>query len=39
LRQAPLSGVDGKPMRRISLNQLRLLLAEPGITGNIADLK
>ncbi len=39
LRQAPLSGVDGKPMRRLSLNQLRLLLAEPGITGNIADLK
>ena len=27
LRQAPLSGIDGKPMKRASLAQLRLLLA------------
>ncbi len=31
LRQAPLSGVDGKPMRRASLVQLRTLLAEDEI--------
>ncbi|HQY50574.1 MAG TPA: hypothetical protein PL007_09460 [Thermomonas sp.] len=37
VRQAPLSGVDGKPMRRFSLNQLRLLLAEAGITSDIAN--
>ena len=31
LRQAPLSGVDGKPMRRASAAQLRALLAEDEI--------
>lgn len=31
LRQAPLSGIDGKPMRRASLTQLRLLLADDEI--------
>ena len=31
LRQAPLSGVDGKPMRRASAGQLRALLAEDEI--------
>ena len=35
LRQAPLSGVDGKPMQRASLRQLRLLLAD----AEIADAK
>jgi hypothetical protein len=33
LRQAPLSGVDEKPMRRASVGQLRALLAEEEITG------
>ncbi len=33
LRQAPLSGVDGKPMRRASLTQLRVLLAAEEISG------
>lgn len=33
LRQAPLSAVDEKPMRRASLPQLRLLLAEEEIAG------
>ncbi len=33
LRQAPLSGVDEKPMRRASLAQLRALLAEQEIAG------
>ncbi|MEO5628917.1 MAG: hypothetical protein ABIQ62_04000 [Thermomonas sp.] len=33
LRQAPLSGIDGKPMRRASLAQLRALLAEDEIAG------
>ena len=33
LRQAPLSSVDEKPMRRASLPQLRLLLAEEEIAG------
>ena len=32
-RQAPLSGVDGKPMRRASLAQLRALLADEEIAG------
>jgi hypothetical protein len=32
LRQAPLSGVDGKPMQRASLAQLRELLAEDEIS-------
>ena len=31
LRQAPLSGVDGKPMRRASASQLQALLAEEEI--------
>ena len=31
LRQAPLSGIDGKPMRRASATQLRALLAEDEI--------
>ena len=33
LRQAPLSSVDEKPMRRASLSQLRTLLAEDEIAG------
>lgn len=33
VRQAPLSGVDGKPMRRASLAQLRVLLADEEIAG------
>ena len=33
LRQAPLSGVDGKPMRRASASQLQALLAEEEIAG------
>lgn len=33
LRQAPLSGIDEKPMRRASATQLRLLLAEDEIAG------
>jgi hypothetical protein len=33
LRQAPLSGVDEKPMRRASASQLRALLAEEEIAG------
>ena len=33
LRQAPLSGVDGRPMRRASASQLRALLAEDEIAG------
>ena len=33
LRQAPLSSVDGKPMRRASLVQLRALLADEEIAG------
>jgi len=33
LRQAPLSVVDGRPMRRASLAQLRALLAEEEISG------
>ncbi|MDQ3618167.1 MAG: hypothetical protein M3374_05545 [Pseudomonadota bacterium] len=33
LRQAPLSGVDEKPMKRASLAQLRQLLAEEEIAG------
>ena len=33
LRQAPLSGIDGKPMRRASLAQLRALLADEEIAG------
>lgn len=33
LRQAPLSGIDGKPMRRASAAQLRALLAEDEISG------
>ncbi|NLA68905.1 MAG: hypothetical protein GX856_11820 [Gammaproteobacteria bacterium] len=33
LRQAPLSGVDEKPMRRASLSQLRLLLEEADAAG------
>ncbi|KAF1691983.1 hypothetical protein [Pseudoxanthomonas koreensis] len=33
LRQAPLSAVDERPMRRASLAQLRRLLAEDGIAG------
>ena len=33
LRQAPLSGLDGKPMRRASLPQLRALLADDEIAG------
>ncbi|HWS78859.1 MAG TPA: hypothetical protein VN205_10855 [Thermomonas sp.] len=32
LRQAPLSGIDGKPMRRASTAQLRALLAEDEIS-------
>ena len=37
LRQAPLSGIDEKPMRRASLSQLRTLLAEEEIAGYEAD--
>ena len=33
LRQPPLSGIDGKPMRRASLAQLRALLADEEIAG------
>ena len=33
VRQAPLSGIDEKPMRRASLAQLRALLAEDEIAG------
>jgi hypothetical protein len=33
LRQAPLSGVDEKPMRRASASQLRALLADDEISG------
>ncbi len=33
VRQAPLSGLDGKPMRRASLAQLRALLVEAEIAG------
>ncbi|HWU70919.1 MAG TPA: hypothetical protein VN017_06160, partial [Pseudoxanthomonas sp.] len=33
LRQAPLSSVDEKPMRRASIAQLRQLLAEDEIAG------
>ena len=33
LRQAPLSGVDERPMRRASASQLRGLLAEDEIAG------
>ncbi|TWI06202.1 hypothetical protein IP90_00467 [Luteimonas cucumeris] len=33
LRQAPLSGIDEKPMRRASASQLRQLLAEDEIAG------
>lgn len=33
LRQAPLSGVDEKPMKRASLTQVRTLLAEDEIAG------
>ena len=33
VRQAPLSSVDGKPMRRASLAQLRVLLAQEEIAG------
>ncbi|MBK9669985.1 MAG: hypothetical protein IPO74_08660 [Thermomonas sp.] len=33
LRQAPLSGVDGRPMRRASAAQLRMLLAEDESAG------
>ena len=36
LRQAPLSGIDGKPMRRASLAQLRALLVEEDISGHEA---
>lgn len=38
LRQAPLSSVDEKPMRRASAAQLRQLLAEDGIAGYEARL-
>ena len=37
LRQAPLSGVDEKPMRRASASQLRQLLADDEIAGYEAD--
>ena len=33
LRQAPLSGIDEKPMKRASESQLRALLAEDEIAG------
>ena len=36
LRQAPLSGVDEKPMRRASASQLRELMAEDEISGYFA---
>lgn len=38
LRQAPLSGVDGKPMQRASLAQLRELLAEDEISAYEASM-
>lgn len=38
VRQAPLSGVDGKPMRRASLRQLRLLLADAEIASYTSTL-
>ncbi|MGN6222294.1 hypothetical protein [Pseudoxanthomonas sp.] len=38
LRQAPLSNVDEKPMRRASLSQLRQLLAEEEIAGYEIDI-
>ena len=37
VRQAPLSGIDEKPMRRASQAQLRALLAEDEIAGYEAD--
>ena len=37
LRQAPLSGVDGRPMRRGSARQLRALLAAEEIAGHEAE--
>ena len=37
LRQAPLSGVDGRPMRRGSARQLRELLAADEIAGHEAE--
>lgn len=37
VRQAPLSSLDGKPMRRATLAQLRALLAEDEIAGYEAD--
>ncbi|MDH5835586.1 hypothetical protein [Luteimonas kalidii] len=37
LRQAPLSGVDEKPMRRASATQLRQLLVDEDIAGYVAD--
>lgn len=37
LRQAPLSGVDEKPMKRASISQLRQLLAEDEIAGYEAN--
>lgn len=37
LRQAPLSGIDEKPMRRASASQLQMLLAEDEIAGYEAD--
>ncbi len=39
LRQAPLSGVDEKPMKRASLVQLRQLLLEDEITGYEAGVR
>ncbi|MDE2407648.1 MAG: hypothetical protein KGL91_07280 [Xanthomonadaceae bacterium] len=39
LRQAPLSGIDGKPMQRASLTQLRTLLAADEIAGFEASLE
>jgi hypothetical protein len=33
LRQAPLSGIDEKPMRRASASQLRALLVEEDVAG------
>jgi len=37
LRQAPLSSVDEKPMKRASATQLRQLLAEEDIAGYERD--
>ena len=37
LRQAPLSGIDERPMPRASAAQLRLLLAEEEIAGYESD--